>query len=124
MADREDFDFVTAFAIGAALGVGAALLLRPGRQTRVDRIIKELKPYRKQAGKQAHRLKKELSRSAGAAVDSGEELVSNARGLLHDFRSEVNDIVADARKELGKAMKAQVKTARRAARRTAKQVRS
>lgn len=125
--DRDTIDFVTAFAIGAALGVGAALLLRPSRQTRVQRIMKEIEPYRKKAGKQASRFKAQVSKhagaAAGAAADSTEEFVSGARHLIKDFRSEMDDIVQDARKELGRAVQDQVKYARKAARRTAKKVR-
>jgi gas vesicle protein len=124
MADRENVDFVTAFAIGAVLGVGAALLLRPSRPTGLERIRKELKPYGRKAMQQASRARSGIARGAGSALESGEELVSSTRDVLKDFRHEVDDIVSGARKDLSRAVENHLKTARKAARRTVKKVRS
>ena len=61
MARQDTVDFLTAFAVGTVLGIGATLLLTPERSPR-QRIAKQLKPYRKQ-------MKKSYTRARDAVRD-------------------------------------------------------
>ncbi|MEJ2677824.1 MAG: hypothetical protein P8174_01965 [Gemmatimonadota bacterium] len=45
--DRDNTDFLAALAIGAIAGLGLALLFRRDPPSRRERLMKELKPYRK-----------------------------------------------------------------------------
>jgi gas vesicle protein len=124
MPDKRDTtDFITAFAVGAALGVGAALLLRPDNSPS-KRILKELAPYRRQLGKSARRAKKSFDRSASAGAEMGSDLGKAGRVLARELREELSDLLETAREEISSALKDQLRQATRAARRSAQRVRS
>lgn len=123
MADRDTVDFVTAFAVGAILGVGATLLLRSEPPTARERVVKELKPYGKRIRKGARRAWREMGSGAGSAMGAGEDLASAGRAVLSDFRDEIADIVSGARSELSRAMEHQVRDAQRALRKSARRLR-
>lgn len=108
MPDRDTTDFLTAFAIGAGLGVAATLLLRPSPPTARERIMDEIEPYRKRAKKGAKRARKNLRKKAAGARDVGENAVSGGKERLTDFHGEVADILSDARKELASVVDDQV----------------
>jgi gas vesicle protein len=116
-------EYVTAFVIGAMVGVGIALLLAPDPPTRRERVMKELKPYRKKLRKRGARARKQLGRQAAAAGDYGDEIVTAGRAVVRDLREEVADLVADARKEISASIESQLEAAQDAVRKGAKRIR-
>ena len=100
MAREDTNDFLTAFAVGAVLGIGATLLLRGGRpKTAKERLLRELKPYyRKKIG--PGQVARGVRRGRAAAVDMADDAIDTGRELLSEFRDEVKRIVEDARDEL------------------------
>lgn len=109
MADRDTTEFLTAFAIGAVLGVGATLLLRPQPPTGRERVARELRDYRKRAGKGAKRARQGFERGLGAARERGGEVLSGGADVMESIRDEVADLVASAKDEIARAVEGQVK---------------
>lgn len=124
MKQEEQTEYLTAFAVGALVGVGAALLLAPKPPTRRERLMKELKPYRKKLDKRSARARKEMEKRASSAADWGEEMVSASRSVIGDMRHEVADMVADARAEIADSVADQLESAQKALKKSAKRVRS
>jgi gas vesicle protein len=122
MAQRDTTDFLTALAVGALVGAGAALLLRPTPRTRTERLMKEIEPYRKRLGKNARSTRKRLGTQASALGSIGQEMVSASRDILGDFRGELASLVSDARRDLARMTEDQVAEARKAMRRTRKRI--
>jgi gas vesicle protein len=116
MAKQETADFLTAFAIGTVLGVGATLLLRSGREADHERLLSELRPLRKGAVKQLRRARAGAATGAHAAEQLGTDLLETGRSVLSDFREEIADIVSSARDEIIESARHGVKRARRGAR--------
>jgi hypothetical protein len=116
MAKQETADFLTAFAIGTVLGVGATLLLRSGREADHERLLAELRPLRKRAAKQLRRARAGAASRAHAAEELGTEFIETGRSVLSDFRDEVADIVSSARDEILASARHGVKRAGRRAR--------
>ncbi|MFO7259538.1 MAG: hypothetical protein DIU52_000180 [bacterium] len=114
MAQHGARDFVAAFAVGAALGVGAALLLRPEPPTRTERLLRELTPYRKRLRKHVRRASRRLR---GRGDELKDEMLAIGRDFLRDLRAEANEIVAQARAELVRAVEDEVARTRRERRR-------
>ncbi|HEX6926362.1 MAG TPA: hypothetical protein VF167_13155 [Longimicrobiaceae bacterium] len=108
MARQDTVDFLTAFAVGTVLGIGATLLLTPER-TPKQRIIRQLKPYRKQMRKSYVRARDAVREGSQATGDLTAEVVSAGKELLGEFRHEVAGILDDARKELREMVQEQVK---------------
>jgi gas vesicle protein len=109
MASNDTSDFLTAFAIGTALGAGAILLLRPARPNPRKRLAKRLKPRsgRKLARRsriRSVRLEGGDVAAAGLGADATQEMtrevIATGRELLAEFRAEVQRILDDAREEL------------------------
>lgn len=123
MRDEHNGEFVVAFAVGALLGVGAALLLAPDPPTRRDKIMKELKPYRKTLRKKTSAARKQMGRRASAAGDFGEELISAGRAVAADLREEIADLVSEARSEIAATVEDQLEAAQDALKKGAKRVR-
>ena len=105
MPEQDTNDFLTAFAIGTALGVGATLLLRPRPKSARERLMKELKPGRRRPVRAAAvpadavrvaRRPAEVDEVSGLA----EEVIHVGRELLDEFREEVQRILSDAREQL------------------------
>jgi hypothetical protein len=71
----------------------------------------------RQARKTADSARKEVGRRARQAGDSGGELLSATRFVLHDLRKGARDIADTTRDERRKAARDSIKAARRAARR-------
>lgn len=117
MAKQDTMDFVAAFAIGAVLGVGATLLLRGGNESDAQRLIRELAPLRKKAGKRMRRARKTWSSRARAAGAASERAVESGREAVGDIRGQIADIVDTARREITHAARESVREARRAAKR-------
>ena len=103
MARQDNNDFLAAFAIGAVLGVGATLLLRPEKPNPRKQLQKRLKPHVRKLRKSAAR-----SRKAGRvvrahppeAVGMEDDAIRAGRELLAEFRGEVRRILDEARDEL------------------------
>jgi len=117
MAQNDTLDFAAAFAIGALVGAGAVLLLRPAPPSRAIRISRSLAPYREQMGRSARRARSGLAESADAAADFGGALGGMSRELADDLRKELGEMVAEARSELATSIEEQVERARGALRR-------
>jgi gas vesicle protein len=99
MPRQDSIDFLTAFAVGTALGIGATLLLLP-RATPQQRVAKKWKPYKKQM-RRSYQLAAQAAREgAGSTADLSGELVSAGRELLGEFRVEAGKILKDAREDL------------------------
>ena len=112
MARQDTTDFLTAFAVGAVLGIGATLLLRGGRpQTAKERLLRELKPHRKKIG--PGRVARGVRRGRAAAADLADDAIDTGRELLAEFRDEVKRIVEDARDELVEALEEKEEPPRR-----------
>jgi gas vesicle protein len=124
MTNDSTTEYVTAFVVGALLGAGAALLLAPDPPTRRERLVKELKPYKKKLRKNATRLRKEAGSQASAVGDWSEDLVKASRAVLEDLREEVADLVADARKDIASAVEGQLDSAHASLRKGTKRIRS
>jgi gas vesicle protein len=125
MARQDTIDFLTAFAVGTVIGVGATLLLQPDQSPKA-RIARELKPYRKQLRKGYEKGYKNVSRSLREGTESASEMASDAIGagreLIREFRSEVADIIDQARDELGEMISDQSKDLMKTARRTRRKI--
>lgn len=109
MASNDTSDFLTAFAIGTALGAGAILLLRPAGPNPRKRLAKRLKPRsgRKLARRsriRSVRLEGGDMAAAGLGADATQEMtrevIATGRELLAEFRAEVQRILDEAREEL------------------------
>ncbi|HUE76404.1 MAG TPA: YtxH domain-containing protein [Longimicrobiales bacterium] len=123
MRDEHNGEFVVAFAVGALIGVGAALLLAPDPPTRREKIMKELKPYRKTLRKKTSSARKQVGRRASAAADLGDELISAGRAVAADLREEIADLVSEARSEIAATVEDQLEAAQDALKKGAKRVR-
>lgn len=108
MARQDTVDFLTAFAVGTVLGIGATLLLTPER-TPKQRLVKQLKPYRKQMKKSYARAREAVRDGSTATGDLTSEVVHAGKELLGEFRHEVADILEDARQELRELVQDQAK---------------
>jgi len=108
MPRQDTIDFVTAFAVGAVLGIGTALLLQPDRSPQ-ERVKQQWKPYRKQMQKSYGETRHAVGEAAHATGDMTTELVSAGRELLTEFRSEAAKILKDTRSDLEELTQDQVK---------------
>jgi len=115
MARQDTTDFLTAFAVGAVLGIGATLLLRGRPQTAKERLLRELKPHRKKIG--PGRVARGVRRGRAAAGEMADDAIDTGRELLSEFRDEVKRIVDGARDELVEALEDKEPAARKRARR-------
>ena len=103
--DRKDsVELVAAFAVGAILGVGATLLLRPA-PVRRQRLAHSL-------GRTGRRLSRGARRAGHEAGQAGEALVGAGRELLEQFRGEMADAVRAAREQLAQDVYDQLRGAR------------
>ncbi|MBW3572239.1 MAG: YtxH domain-containing protein [Gemmatimonadetes bacterium] len=102
MARQETNDFLAAFAIGAALGVGATLLLRPQKPNPRKQLQKRLKPHVRKLSKSAARTRKagRIAPRPPAAEGMEDDAIRAGRELLAEFRGEVQRILDEARDEL------------------------
>jgi gas vesicle protein len=123
MRDEITGEFVVAFAVGALLGVGAALLLAPDPPTRREKVMKELEPYRKKLRKKTASARKQVGKRASAAADVGDELVAAGRAVAADLRDEIAELVAEARSEIAATVENQLEAAQGALKKGAKRVR-
>ncbi|MEX0912117.1 MAG: hypothetical protein WD737_04900 [Gemmatimonadota bacterium] len=117
MPRQDTVDFLTAFAVGTVLGIGATLLLQPEPSPRA-RVTKQMKPYRRQMRKSYGHLSRGVREGSGATSDLTSEVIGAGRELLGDFREEVGDILAQARSELRDLVEDQAKELAKGAKKT------
>ena len=104
---QDSVDFLAAFAVGTVLGIGATLLLQPQR-TPKERVLKQLKPYRKQMRRSYSHARSAVRDSASATADLTGETFAAGREILGEFRDEVARILGDARSEIQSMVEDQV----------------
>lgn len=100
MPRQDTVDFLTAFAIGTALGIGATLLLQPSRPTARERVLKQMKPYRKRMGRSYEQLRGGVREGTEATTELTGEMISAGKELIDEFREEMGRALGDARREL------------------------
>ena len=122
MPRQDTVDFLTAFAVGTVLGIGATLLMQPSR-TPKQRVLKQLKPYRKQLRRSYQKVRSGVRHGGEATADFGGEVVGAGRELLDEFRSEVAEILGDARTELQSMVQDQVGDLSKGVKRTRRKLR-
>lgn len=113
MAENERTEMITAFAIGAMIGVGATLLLRPDPTPR-ERLRRELKPLVKKARQAGRRTRHGIERSFETSRDAGSDLADASREFLDDFRDRLDHIVESAARDAKRAATRRAKVARKA----------
>lgn len=142
MRDQETSDLLTALAIGAVVGIGAALLLRGEEVSRREKLLREIRPLAKQARKKAHaarrdfergakRAGRQASRSASsafeyvgdgarvgsvAAMDAAAALRRAGADVVSELRDEIASLVNSAGRELRRSAKRTVRDTRRSLR--------
>ena len=117
MPRQDTVDFLTAFAVGTVLGIGATLLLQPER-TPKQRVLRQMKPYKKKIRKSFSQVRGGLRGGREATGELTTEAISAGRELLGEFRSEVAEILRDAREEIQDLVQAQAKDLSKGVRRT------
>jgi gas vesicle protein len=122
MPRQDTVDFLTAFAVGTVLGIGATLLLKPERTPR-ERVARKLKPYRKQMQKSYKHLSRGMRDGSEATSELTAEVIGAGRELLGEFRAEVAEILDQARSELQDLMGDRAKSFGKAAGKAAKKTR-
>lgn len=120
MRDHDSIDVWAAVAIGAVVGIGAALLVRARQEDDTHELLKRLRPVGRSAQRAATAVRKEVGRRASQAGEAGEDLVAAGRDVLDDLRKGARDIVHATREELEKAARDSVRDARKAAQRAAR----
>jgi gas vesicle protein len=116
--DRDNTaEFVTAFAIGTAIGVGLIFLLKPKPSPR-DRVVRQLKPYGKRIRKGASQVRSGVREGADATSEFTSEVISAGQELLEEFRDEVASILKNARGEIKDIVEDQVKDVSKAVKRS------
>lgn len=121
MPRQDTVDFLTAFAVGTVLGIGATLLLQPDRSPKA-RVARQLKPYRKQIRKSYKHLSRGFREGSDATSDLTAEVVGAGRELLGEFREEVAELLDQARSELREIVDDQVKNLGKGVKKTRRRV--
>jgi gas vesicle protein len=114
MPRQDTVDFLTAFAVGTVLGIGATILLQP-QPTPKQRVVKKLKPYRKQIQKSYKHVARGVRDGSDATSELTGELIAAGRELLGEFQAEMAEIVDQARADLQGVVKEQSRAAGKAA---------
>jgi hypothetical protein len=117
MNDRDKTDLWTALAVGALVGIGAALLLRATDEPKPQGLLRGLRPVQKQATRVVKEAGKRFERSRRGISRRGESLLEQGADSLAELRRDAARIVAEARRELEDVAEGSVKQARRTARR-------
>lgn len=116
--ERDDtVDFLAAFAIGTAIGVGLTFLLKP-KPTRRERLVRQLRPAGKRMRKGASQVRAGVREGAGATSEFTSEVISAGQELLDEFRGEVSSILRNARGEIKEMVDDQVKDLSKAVKRS------
>jgi gas vesicle protein len=117
MNDRDKTDLWTALAVGAVVGIGAALLLRSADEPQTQKLLRTLRPVQQRARRVAREAGRQLERTTGRISRRGEDLLEQGSDALSELRRDAARIVARARHELEDIAETSVKQARRTARR-------
>ena len=117
MAENDSVDILTAFAIGAMIGVGATLLLRSEPETTTERIVKGFRPIARKARKAALRARKDYGKGVRTTRRATAELGGAGKVVLDDLQKQIEEVLASAREELSDTARRQLKVARRSLRR-------
>ena len=117
MPRQDTVDFLTAFAVGTVLGIGATLLLQPER-TPKQRVLRQVKPFKKQIRRSYSQVRGGVRSGRAATGEMTTEAITAGRELLGEFRTEVSDILREAREELQELIQAQAKDLTKGVRRT------
>jgi gas vesicle protein len=120
MMERDRTDVWTAVAIGAVVGIGAALLYRARQEDDTHELLKRLRPVQRGAARTAKSVRREVAERASQVGDAGEELLSAGREILDELRKGAREIVSATRDELDRAARQSVADARKAARKAAR----
>lgn len=118
MPRQDTVDFLTAFAVGTVLGIGATLLLQPEPPTARERVARQLKPYRRRMERSYGQVRGGVREGAEATSDLTGEVITAGRELISEFRDEVAQILGEARGELLELAEGQVRGVARQAKRT------
>lgn len=111
MPRQDTVDFLTAFAVGTVLGIGATLLLQPDRGAK-QRVIGRVRPYRKEMKRSYKQVKEGLRTGQAATGELTTEAITAGRELLGEFRAEVREILKEARTELREMVQQELREAR------------
>lgn len=122
MPRQDTVDFLTAFAVGTVLGIGATLLLTPTPSPK-QRVVRQLKPYRKQMRRSAEQAAEAVRGGGAATAELSGEVVRAGRELLAEFRREAAGVVDNARSELQQLAEQRVEELARGARKTRRRLR-
>jgi gas vesicle protein len=114
MARQDTNDFLAAFGIGAVLGIGAALLLRPEKPNPRKQLQKRLRPHVRKLSRSASRTRKAARAAAREAGTTTDDVIHAGRELLSEFRGEVARILDEAREELRELAQEQARGPRNA----------
>lgn len=117
MPRQDTVDFLTAFAVGTVLGIGATLLLQPDRSPK-QRVIRQLKPYKKQIDRSYKKVREGVRGGGSATADLSGEIIHAGRELLGEFRAEVAEILGEARSELHDIVESRARGVSRGVKRT------
>jgi len=118
MNDRDKTDLWTALAVGAVVGIGAALLLRAGDEPETRKLLGRLKPVQERARRGVQQASRELGKTTRKLGQRGEDLLDEGADTLGELRRDAARIVAQARADLEDIAHSSVKQAKRTARRT------
>jgi hypothetical protein len=114
MAENDSIDLLTAFAIGAMIGVGATLLMRSEPETATERLLGGVRPIARRAKKAAGRAAKRYGKSVSLTRKATRDLGGAGRDVMEDLHKEIEDILASARDELGATARRKMRSARKA----------
>jgi gas vesicle protein len=117
MNDRDKTDLWTALAVGAVVGIGAALLLRSSDQPETRRLLRTLRPVQERARRAVKNASRQLEQRAQELGSRGEDLVDQGTDALADLRRDAAEIVGQAREELEQIARKSLKQVRMTARR-------
>lgn len=113
MNDKDKTDLWTAFAVGAVVGVGAALLLRAAEEP----PSRGLRPAQQQARRAVRKASRQVEHGTRALGRRGEDLLDRGSAALAELRREAARIVDQTRRELEDVAQSSVKHARGTVRR-------
>lgn len=113
MRDQERNDVLVALAVGAVIGIGAALLMRGDDLSRREKLLREIRPLTKRARQGARVARDQAGRGAGAAVDAADALRGAGRDVVTDLRDEIASLVGSAGAELRRTARRTVRDTRR-----------
>lgn len=101
-------EFAGAALLGAVIGAGVTLLLRPKRRRGAERIRHDLAPYRKKVKERAQSARRSFAEGADATSEAAEALGEAGRTLIQGLREEIGEIIGSAREDFTQSVNDQV----------------